>query len=119
MMYKTLGECSDHEFVESLGRGWRRSKKAWRIILKRPLYPINLPEAFENLRMLVSLKISSNQLQVHGFVEDVNGKKHATVFGKWDDNMYYINGITNVKPKDMSDAYMLWQRTLPPVHLTR
>lgn len=57
--------------------------------------------------------------QVHGFVEDVNGKKQATLFGKWDDSMYYINGITNVKPKDMSDAHLLWQRTLPPVNLTR
>lgn len=45
--------------------------------------------------------------QVHGFVEDVNGKKQATLFGKWDDSMYYINGITNVKTKDMSNANSL------------
>lgn len=63
--------------------------------------------------------LERNPRQVHGFVEDVNGKKQATLFGKWDDSMYYINGITNVKPKDMSDAHLLWQRTLPPVNLTR
>ena len=57
--------------------------------------------------------------QVHGFVEDASGKKHATVFGKWDESMCYVNGIANVKPKDMSDANLLWQRTLPPTNLTR
>ncbi|KAJ9549908.1 hypothetical protein OSB04_022451 [Centaurea solstitialis] len=63
--------------------------------------------------------LERNPRQVHGFVEDGSGKKHATVFGKWDESIYYINGITNVKPKDMGDANLLWQRTLPPMNLTR
>ncbi|XP_024993486.1 oxysterol-binding protein-related protein 2A-like isoform X1 [Cynara cardunculus var. scolymus] len=63
--------------------------------------------------------LERNPRQVHGFVEDGSGKKHATVFGKWDESMYYINGMANVKPKDMADANLLWQRTLPPTNLTR
>ncbi|KAI3501099.1 hypothetical protein L1887_28957 [Cichorium endivia] len=59
--------------------------------------------------------LDRNPRQVHGFVEDGNGKKQATLFGKWDDSMYYINGIS----KDMNDANLLWQRTMPPVNLTR
>ncbi|OIV92770.1 hypothetical protein TanjilG_00904 [Lupinus angustifolius] len=59
--------------------------------------------------------------QVHGFVEDVTGKKVATLFGKWDDSMYYVNGDVNVKPKDFtsSNASLLWKRTLPPTNVTR
>ncbi|PWA71443.1 Oxysterol-binding protein [Artemisia annua] len=63
--------------------------------------------------------LERNPRQVHGFVEDASGKKHATLFGKWDDSMYYINGVANVKPKDMGDAHLLWQRTMPPTNLTR
>ncbi|KAF4350723.1 hypothetical protein G4B88_000861 [Cannabis sativa] len=29
---------------------------------------------------------------VHGFAEDLMGKKVATIFGKWDESMYYVNG---------------------------
>ncbi|XP_076958552.1 oxysterol-binding protein-related protein 2A-like [Bidens hawaiensis] len=60
--------------------------------------------------------LERNPRQVHGFVEDVSGKKHSTLFGKWDDSMYYINGV---KQKDASDAKLLWQRTMTPVNLTR
>ncbi|KAF5800623.1 putative oxysterol-binding protein [Helianthus annuus] len=60
--------------------------------------------------------LERNPRQVHGFVEDASGKKHATLFGKWDDSMYYINGV---KPKDAGDANLLWQRTMPPANLTR
>ncbi|XP_035842983.1 oxysterol-binding protein-related protein 2A isoform X4 [Helianthus annuus] len=64
--------------------------------------------------------LERNPRQVHGFVEDVSRKKHATLFGKWDDSMYYINGVVaNVKPKDMSGANLLWKRSMPPVNLTR
>ncbi|KAL8266480.1 hypothetical protein R6Q59_003824 [Mikania micrantha] len=63
--------------------------------------------------------LEQNPRQVHGFIEDGNCKKHATIFGKWDDSMYYINGVTNAKPKDMSDANLLWKRTMPPKNLTR
>ncbi|KAF7810124.1 oxysterol-binding protein-related protein 2A-like isoform X1 [Senna tora] len=59
--------------------------------------------------------------KVHGFIEDGMGKKVATLFGKWDDSMYYAIGDVNVKPKDFtsSDASLLWKRTKPPANLTR
>ncbi|KAI3716740.1 hypothetical protein L1987_67838 [Smallanthus sonchifolius] len=63
--------------------------------------------------------LERNPRQVHGFIEDTNGKKHATLFGKWDDGMYYINGEGTSKTKDMVDENLLWKRTLPPANLTR
>lgn len=59
--------------------------------------------------------------QVHGYVEDVSGKKAASLFGKWDDSMSFIIGDVNVKPKDSSssDVCLLWKRTEPPTNLTR
>ena len=50
------------------------------------------------------------------------GKKVATLFGKWDDSIYYVNGEVNVKPKDFtmsSVTNLLWKRTMPPSNLTR
>lgn len=61
-------------------------------------------------------------MQVNGFVEDVTGKKVATLFGKWDDSMYYVNGDKGNNPKDCSSSFeasLLWKRTKPPVNLTR
>ncbi|KAK9277330.1 hypothetical protein L1049_006871 [Liquidambar formosana] len=66
--------------------------------------------------------LERNPRQVHGFVEDGLGKKVATLFGKWDDSMYYINGDGNSKPKDCNpslDASLLWKRSKPPPNLTR
>uniref|UniRef100_A0A2P2LXD5 Oxysterol-binding protein-related protein 2A isoform X2 n=2 Tax=Rhizophora mucronata TaxID=61149 RepID=A0A2P2LXD5_RHIMU len=60
--------------------------------------------------------LDRNPHQVNGFVEDVLGKKVATLFGKWDDSMYYTNGDRTGKPKD---ATLLWKRTKPPPNLTR
>ncbi|KAK8516349.1 hypothetical protein V6N12_068956 [Hibiscus sabdariffa] len=59
--------------------------------------------------------------QVHGFVEDLSGKKVATLVGKWDDSMYYMNGDGSGKPKDCnpSNASLLWKRNKPPPNLTR
>jgi len=58
---------------------------------------------------------------VTGFVEDTMGKKAATLFGKWDDSIYYFDGDVNVKPKDYtsSNGTLLWKRTRPPPNLTR
>ncbi|KAE9459445.1 hypothetical protein C3L33_08666, partial [Rhododendron williamsianum] len=50
--------------------------------------------------------------QVHGHVEDVSGKKVATLFGKWDESMHYVNGDGNTKTKDVSDESLLWKRFL-------
>ncbi|GAB4834216.1 Oxysterol-binding protein- protein 2A [Ancistrocladus abbreviatus] len=61
--------------------------------------------------------------QVHGFVEDVTGKRAATVFGKWDESMYYfVVGDGNTKPMDhhsLADASLLWERIKPPQSPTR
>ncbi|XP_016443331.1 oxysterol-binding protein-related protein 2A-like [Nicotiana tabacum] len=63
--------------------------------------------------------IERNPHQVHGFVEDVSGKKVATLFGKWNESMYYMNGEWTSKPKDSSDSSLLWTRNKPPLNLTR
>ncbi|KAL8256006.1 hypothetical protein R6Q59_031073 [Mikania micrantha] len=63
--------------------------------------------------------LERNPHQVHGFIEDTDGKKHATLFGKWDDSMYFINGEGTSKAKDMVVENLLWKRTLPPDNLTR
>lgn len=59
--------------------------------------------------------------QVVGFIEDVSGKRAATLYGKWDESMFYVNGERKVKGKDMSssDGCLLWKRTKPPTNLTR
>ncbi|XVE65049.1 hypothetical protein DITRI_Ditri07aG0151000 [Diplodiscus trichospermus] len=66
--------------------------------------------------------LDRNPHQVHGFVEDLSSKKVATLIGKWDDSMYYINGDGSGKPKDCSpssNATLLWKRNKPPPNLTR
>ncbi|KAJ7944765.1 Oxysterol-binding protein [Quillaja saponaria] len=66
--------------------------------------------------------LDRNPHQVHGFVEDLVGEKVATLFGKWDDSIYYINGDGNGKPKGftaLSDASLLWRSFKPPLNLTR
>ncbi|KAF7828400.1 oxysterol-binding protein-related protein 2A-like isoform X1 [Senna tora] len=65
--------------------------------------------------------LDRNPHQVLGFIEDVSGRKAATLFGKWDENMFYVIGDGNVKAKDFSssDACLLWQRVKPPSNLTR
>ncbi|XP_010529489.1 PREDICTED: oxysterol-binding protein-related protein 2A-like isoform X6 [Tarenaya hassleriana] len=66
--------------------------------------------------------LDRNPHQVNGFVEDVNGKKAATIFGKWDDSIYYAvgDGISKTKVADptVNDS-LLWKRTKPPPNLTR
>ncbi|KAK0587659.1 hypothetical protein LWI29_026518 [Acer saccharum] len=66
--------------------------------------------------------LDRNPHQVNGFVEDVAGKKEATIFGKWDDSMYYISGDGTGKPKDCnvsSNACLLWKSNKPPPNVTR
>lgn len=60
-----------------------------------------------------------NDVQVHGFVEDVAGKNVARLCGKWDDSMYYTIGDAASKAKDFSDASLLWKRNETPHNLTR
>ncbi|CAA3018897.1 Hypothetical predicted protein, partial [Olea europaea subsp. europaea] len=63
--------------------------------------------------------LDRNPHQVHGFVEDVTGKKFATLFGKWDESMYFVNGDGSGKVKDKSDASLLWKKNELPLNLTR
>ncbi|GMH26638.1 hypothetical protein Nepgr_028481 [Nepenthes gracilis] len=66
--------------------------------------------------------LDHNPHQVHGFVEDVMGRKIATLFGKWDESMHYILGDGNTKPKNLDslhDAVLLWERIKPPSNLTQ
>ncbi|ESQ55101.1 hypothetical protein EUTSA_v10024514mg [Eutrema salsugineum] len=66
--------------------------------------------------------LERNPHQVNGFVEDLSGKKAATVFGKWDDSLYYVagDGVSKTKVSDpSSNASLLWKRTKPPHNVTR
>lgn len=57
-------------------------------------------------------------LQVQGIVQDKNGKTVATVFGKWDESIHYINGDASEKGKG-SEPQLLWKKSKPPKHQTR
>ncbi|XP_048331317.2 oxysterol-binding protein-related protein 1C isoform X2 [Ziziphus jujuba] len=66
--------------------------------------------------------IDRNPHQVHGLVQDRNGKTVATLFGKWDESMHYVNGDCSGKEKgleSLSDAQLLWKRSKPPQFPTR
>lgn len=46
----------------------------------------------------------------------------ATLFGKWDESMYYVNGDCSGKGKaleTLSEAHLLWKRSRPPKFPTR
>lgn len=46
----------------------------------------------------------------------------ATLFGKWDESMHYVNGDCSGKGKgfeSLSDAHLLWKRSKPPNFPTR
>uniref|UniRef100_A0A803L096 PH domain-containing protein n=1 Tax=Chenopodium quinoa TaxID=63459 RepID=A0A803L096_CHEQI len=59
--------------------------------------------------------------QVQGIVQDRNGKTVATLFGKWDESMHYVNGDCLGKGKGdaVSEARLLWRRSKPPRYPTR
>ncbi|GMH21828.1 hypothetical protein Nepgr_023671 [Nepenthes gracilis] len=65
--------------------------------------------------------------QVQGIVQDRNGKTVATLFGKWDESMHYVDGEYSgklKKPNSGSASHLLWRRSQPPkfpdkYHLTR
>ncbi|WOG90322.1 hypothetical protein DCAR_0209565 [Daucus carota subsp. sativus] len=63
--------------------------------------------------------LDRNPRQVHGFVEDDTGEKVATLYGKWDEHMYYTLGDRVSKTKDFSSASLLWKRSETPPNLTR
>ncbi|XVF39409.1 hypothetical protein PTKIN_Ptkin01aG0032500 [Pterospermum kingtungense] len=66
--------------------------------------------------------IDRNPHQVHGIVQDRNGKTVATLFGKWDESMHYANGDCSGKGKgndSLSQTHLLWKRSKPPKDPTR
>ncbi|XP_010264228.1 PREDICTED: oxysterol-binding protein-related protein 2A-like isoform X2 [Nelumbo nucifera] len=66
--------------------------------------------------------LDRNPHQVQGHIQDVMGNKVATLFGKWDDCIYYIEGDGSAKLKDCnlsSEASLLWKSSKPPPNLTR
>ncbi|XP_061357915.1 oxysterol-binding protein-related protein 1A-like isoform X3 [Gastrolobium bilobum] len=66
--------------------------------------------------------IDRNPHQVHGIIQDRNGKTASTLFGKWDESMHYVNGDYTGKGKSqesLSEAHLLWKRSKPPKFPTR
>ncbi|KAI3758574.1 hypothetical protein L6452_06141 [Arctium lappa] len=65
--------------------------------------------------------IERNPHQVQGVVQDRSGKTLATLIGKWDESMHYVNGDCSGKGKSdpYSDAHLLWKRSKPPMVPTR
>ncbi|XP_039070141.1 oxysterol-binding protein-related protein 1A-like isoform X2 [Hibiscus syriacus] len=65
--------------------------------------------------------VDRNPHQVHGTVQDRNGKTVVTIFGKWNESMHYVNGDCS-KGKgqgSLSEANLLWKRRKPPKNPTR
>lgn len=66
--------------------------------------------------------IERNPHQVQGVVQDKNGKTLATLFGKWDESMHYVEGDCSGKGKgfeSLSEAHLLWKSSKPPKFPTR
>ncbi|KAF5729866.1 oxysterol-binding protein-related protein 2A isoform X4 [Tripterygium wilfordii] len=66
--------------------------------------------------------LDRNPHQVNGYVEDKMGKKVVSLFGKWNESMYYNKGDGMCKPKDFNPscgASLLWKSTKTPPNLTR
>ncbi|KAL0909576.1 hypothetical protein M5K25_020457 [Dendrobium thyrsiflorum] len=66
--------------------------------------------------------IDRNPHQVHGIVQNRNGRTMATLFGKWDESIHYVNGDPSAKGKGAetrSQPHLLWKRSKPPKNPTR
>lgn len=75
------------------------------------------------LLFLCEMVVSKRELlQVQGIVQDRSGKTVATLVGKWDESMHYVNGDCSGKGKGsdpFSEAHILWKRSKPPKYPTR
>ncbi|KAJ8618891.1 hypothetical protein MRB53_015077 [Persea americana] len=66
--------------------------------------------------------IDRNPHQVHGIVQDRNGRTVATLFGKWDESMHYVLGDYTGKlrgSEPLLEARLLWKRSKLPNFPTR
>ncbi|CAI9755922.1 unnamed protein product [Fraxinus pennsylvanica] len=74
-----------------------------------------------NLKFKERSIMDRNPHQVKGTVQDKSGKTVATLFGKWDESMHYVNGDCSSKGKaeSLSEAQLLWKRSKPPKFPTR
>ncbi|XP_059280411.1 oxysterol-binding protein-related protein 1C-like isoform X2 [Lycium ferocissimum] len=65
--------------------------------------------------------IDRNPHQVQGIVQDRSGKTVATLFGKWDESMHYVNGDFSIGKgfDSLTEAHLLWKRSKPPKDPTR
>jgi hypothetical protein len=66
--------------------------------------------------------IDRNPHQVQGLVQNRTGNTVSTLFGKWDESLYYINDDAASKSKGddpSSEAVLLWERNKPPKNPTR
>ncbi|XP_057816277.2 oxysterol-binding protein-related protein 1C isoform X2 [Cryptomeria japonica] len=66
--------------------------------------------------------LDRNPHQVQGVVQDRSGNTVSTLLGKWDENMYYVNGDINLKSKrydPSSEAILLWESSKPSNFSTR
>ncbi|XP_073294763.1 oxysterol-binding protein-related protein 1C-like [Primulina huaijiensis] len=66
--------------------------------------------------------IDRNPHQVQGIVQEKSGKTVATLIGKWDESLHYVNGDCASKGKShesLAEAHLLWKRSKPPKFPTR
>lgn len=63
--------------------------------------------------------VDRNPHQVQGIVQDRKGKTVATLFGKWDESMHYMNGDCSGKSDPSSEAQLLWKRSKPSKFQTK
>ncbi|KAG6477970.1 hypothetical protein ZIOFF_061402 [Zingiber officinale] len=66
--------------------------------------------------------IDRNPHQVQGIVQDRNGRTVATLFGKWDESMYYVRRNCSGKGRGcepLSEGHLLWKRSRLPKFPTR
>ncbi|KAF3649761.1 Oxysterol-binding protein-related protein 1D [Capsicum annuum] len=61
--------------------------------------------------------VERNPHQVHGVIHDKNGKRVATISGKWDESLHYSMGDSpseDIGQDSDSKSHLLWKRSKPP-----
>ncbi|GAB2276084.1 Oxysterol-binding protein- protein 1C, partial [Dionaea muscipula] len=74
------------------------------------------------VHFVVCCFVSSMGYSVHGTVHDKSGKTVATLIGKWDKSLHYVNGDNSGKAKVSklpSQGHLIWRRTTPSKYQTR